>query len=109
MVSMTTAEKISMLKSLLDISDNSQDDLLAVYLTMAKKEIIAWHYAPNTSITEVPADLEMTQIQAVVAGYNIRGAENQKNHNENGINRTFKFTDMVQYIRANVSGYAKLL
>ena len=106
---MTDNEKLTMLKTILGITDNSQDTLLGVYLTAAKKEIIGWYYSPNTTETEVPSNLEMVQINAVVAGYNIRGAENQKVHNENGINRTFNYTDMVQYIRNNVPGYAKLL
>lgn len=106
---MTDNEKLTMLKAILDISDNSQDTLLNVYLTMAQKEIIAWHFAPDTLVDSVPTDLEMIQVNSVVAGYNIRGAENQKNHNENGINRTFNYTDMVQYIHSNVSSYARLL
>lgn len=106
---MTDQEKLSMLKTFLDINDTSQDATLTVYLSAAKQEIIGWHYAPNTLVDNIPANLEMTQIQAVVAGYNIRGAENQTVHNENGINRTFKYSDMVLYIHNNVPGYAKVL
>ena len=106
---MTDSEKLDMLKAFLGITDSSQDDTLAMYLIAAQKEIIAWHFSPHTLVDYVPADLEMVQIQAVVAGFNIRGAENQKNHNENGINRTFHFTDMVQYIHNNVSGFAKVI
>lgn len=98
-----------MLKTFLDITDDSQDTLLTTYLTAAEKEIISWHYSPHTLVDSVPPELEMIQIQAIVAGYNIRGAENQKTHNENGINRAFHYTDMVQYIHNNVSGYAKML
>lgn len=106
---MTDQEKLSMLKTFLDINDTSQDATLTVYLSAAKQEIIAWHYAPNTTVSAVPTELEMTQIQAVMAGYNIRGAENQTVHNENGINRTFKYSDMVLYIHNNVPGFAKVL
>ena len=108
---MTDSEKLDMLKAFLDIDlqDSSQDDLLAMYLKAAQQEIIAWHFAPHTLVDYIPAEFEMIQIQAVVAGYNIRGAENQKTHNENGINRTFHYTDMVQYIHNNISGYARVL
>lgn len=106
---LTQCDKIAMLKVFLDITDNTQDNVLSVYLTAAKKEIIGWHLSPNSTATEVPEYLEMEQIHAVLAGYNLRGAENQKSHNENGINRTFHYTDMVQYIHDNISGYVKIL
>ena len=106
---MTDVEKLSMLKTFLDISDNSQDATLQVYLSASAKEIIAWHYGNETTKTTVPFEYEITQIQAVVAGYNLIGAENEKAHNENGINRTFKYSDMLQYIRSQVVPYAKVL
>ena len=106
---MTDSEKLTMLKVFLDITDTSEDNTLSVYLSAAGKEIISWHFGNNTTITSVPTEYEMTQIQAVVAGYNLRGAENEISHNENGINRTFKYSDMIDYIRANVTGYAKVL
>lgn len=98
-----------MLKVFLGITDTSEDATLGVYLSAAKKEIISWHFGDNTTITEVPSEYEMTQINAVVMGFNIRGAENETTHKENGIDRIFKYSDMVQYIRCNVTAYAKVL
>lgn len=45
------------------------------------------------------------QIMACVAGYGLSGAENQTAHSENGISRTFKYEDMVAYIRSHVPAY----
>lgn len=106
---MTDQEKLTMLKTFLNLNDNTEDVKLGVYLSASAKEIIAWHYGNNTTITTVPKEYEMTQIQSVVAGYNLIGAENEKVHNENGINRTFRYSDMIQYIRNEVTPYAKLL
>ena len=39
---------------------------------------------------------------AVLAGYNMIGAENQTSHTENNISRAFKYSDMLDYIRNNV-------
>ena len=100
---MTDTEKLNAVKSILGIADTSQDTLIATYLTIAKTEILSWRYSyVENPPTTVPAEYEVTQIYAVVAGYSQRGAENQVSHNENGVSRTFKYADMLDYIRASV-------
>jgi hypothetical protein len=181
---MTSAEKLTMLKSLLNKSGTDSDTLLGSYLTLAQKEIISWRYgstgtpdiakatpsnkywlvrvnAPlfiakltptsgtsyvftysldtlswqyasadvdlsdygityyglpvgaetiTVKYSEVPlVQFDTVQIMAVVAGYGLQGAENQTNHNENGIQRSFKYSDMVDYIRAHVSIFCGIL
>ncbi len=109
---MTNTEKLSMTKILLglDETDTSEDSRLAVYLDASKSEILSWRYSyASNKPYEVPAEYEMTQIHAVIAGYSISGAENQTSHNENGINRTFKFSDMVDYIHAHVIPIARCI
>ena len=109
---MTTADKLTMIKSMLGVSDTSQDALLTTYLTMSAQEIIQWKYSligvPEGK-TDVDAEDEITQIHAVVAGFNMRGAENQTSHNENQIYRTFDANDMVDYVRTHIIAYAKLV
>lgn len=102
---MTTCEKINMVKVLLGIenSDVSEDIRISTYLTVAEKEILSWRYSLSSqNVTSVPAEYEMTQIFAVIAGYSQSGAENQLSHSENGISRTFKHEDMIAYIRSHV-------
>jgi len=106
---MTMMEKIEMIKGLLGISaqDTSEDLRIKVYLTAAEKEILSWRYSLSSQkVTSVPAEYEMTQIFAVVAGYSQSGAENQLLHTENGISRQFKHADMIAYIRSNVLSIA---
>ena len=100
---MTTAEKLAMVKDILRISDTSMDSLLSTYLNIAKSEILGWRYsyAENTP-DDVPAEYEMTQVQAVVFGFTQSGNEGQDVSIENGIHRHFSYPDMVRYIRANV-------
>ena len=109
MALMTDAEKLAMVKTILNIdeADTSEDTRVATYLTIAGREILTWRYSYGT--TEVPADYEMTQIYAVVAGYSQSGAENQRQHTENGISRVFRYADMIQYIRSNVVSLVKVL
>lgn len=99
---MDASEKLTMVKLMLGDEPGLQDKVLTAYLKAAAKEIIAWRYGGNTTITEVPAEYEMTQVHAVVIGYSQRGAEGQTWHSENGTMRTFHYDDMLAYIRANV-------
>ena len=109
---MTGVEKLTMVKSILGIadSDTTEDDRITTYLTASKREILAWRYSYGSKeVTEVSSEYEMTQVYAVVAGYSQSGAENQRQHTENGISRVFCYSDMVQYIRANVVPLCKVL
>ena len=106
---MTEPEKLSMTKKLIDIAsdDTSADTRILAYLTLAEKEILGWRYSYGSAApTSVPTEYEMTQVMAVVAGYTQSGAEGQTTHGENGISRTFKYADMIAYIRANVIPFA---
>ncbi len=108
---MDMTQKLTYIKAMLGITDTSEDSLLTSYLNMAAFEIIQFKYSlvgvPD-GMTEPDAEDAMTQVMAVLAGYNDRGAENQTSHNENQIYRTFHYTDMLQYIRSNIIPYARL-
>lgn len=101
---MTETEKIDMVISFLEDDSMVSEDKLSVYLEAASKEIIAWRYSYSgqSAPEEVPPEYEMTQVHAVIAGYTQSGAEGQSSHSENGISRTFRYGDMLHYIRANV-------
>lgn len=102
---MTCYEKLSMLKTLLKIEDNTLDDTLTVYLQLAQHEILSWmytHYADIPENAEMPSKYDGIQIQAVIAGYNLQGGENQFKHSENGVVREWHYSDMVEYIHAHV-------
>ena len=104
---MTDTEKLAMLKVVLGIgaSDNSQNELFNTYLSMSKSEIINWmyvNYADVPTDPTMPDKYDIVQVNAVVAGYNIQGGENQYKHVENGITREFHYSDMVDYIHAHV-------
>lgn len=106
---MSNEEKLAMLKTLLSAEEDApSDELLSTYLTMAKKEILNWLYVRSEVpewVIEVPSKYEMVQIQACIAGFNMIGAEGQTWHSENGIARTFKYSDMLVYIHSHVQPY----
>ena len=109
---MTTADKLAYIKAMVGITGTAEDALINVYLTLAAQEILNWKYSligiPE-GLTDVDTEDEVVQIHAVIAGYNIRGAENQTSHNENQIYRTFDANDMVDYIRNKNIPYAKVV
>lgn len=92
------------------ITTTDHDRLLLSMANLAKTELLSWRfsYAPDLMPAdgEVPDDLVGVWISSVVAGYSIAGAENQTAHSENGVSRTFKYSDIVNYIRRNVIPYA---
>ena len=106
---MTTAEKLAMVKDILRISDSEMDSLLTTYLNMAKSALLGWRYSSSADAPlEVPAEYEMTQIQAVINGFTQSGNEGQLVSIENGIHRHFSHEDMIGYIRANVIAIANV-
>ena len=106
---MTTDEKLAMVKTIMG-PDAPDDETITAYLNYAKAEILQWRfsYNPDAMPEDVPADNEITQIQAVVNGLTQRGMEGEITSIENGIHRHFGFPDMTRYIRANVIHYAKV-
>ena len=93
---MTTAEKITTVKAL--VNDSSlTDDLVTVYLTKAENAIRNRMYPFNLPKDEdgneitfvVPAKYEMIQCELACNYILKRGAEGELIHNENGINRTY--------------------
>ena len=107
---MTTANQIATIKSILGITDNSEDERIATFLTVAKSEVLSWRYNDRAEeVEDFPVQYEMTTIYAVVAGYSQSGAENQTSHGENGITRAFKYSDMIEYIHAHVIPIVKVV
>lgn len=103
-----------MVKAILriDSTDTSEDALITTYLDMAAQEILGWRYSnanPENVPEVVPAEYEITQVQAVINGYTQSGVEGQVLSIENGIHRHFNYSDMVEYVRAHVIPVAGVL
>ena len=103
---MTDAEKLTMVQTLLDDGGTLPSvEKLEAYLDLAEKEILSWMYHLVGGVPEnvtIPTRYDVTHVYSVVAGYTHAGAEGQKTHNENGVNRTFIYSDMLDYIHNNV-------
>ncbi len=99
---MTDADKLTLLKNVLDIATLDQDVLLTTLLSFASQKILDRAYPYNTVITVVPARYELKQIEIAVYLYNKRGAEGQTAHNENGINRTYESADVPESLMRGI-------
>ena len=111
---MTDAEKLNSIKILLEDGSGYMptDETLTEYITLAKKEILAWMYhlvgGVPEDVTEVPAKYETIQIYSVIAGWTHAGAEGQIVSIENGVHRHFSYTDMLDYIHNNVLPFVRV-
>lgn len=106
---MTLDEKIDLIMPLLD-DDSISGEKIEAYLTLAEKAILSRRNANSgKKLTSVPEEFEYIQIQAVINGLGISGAEGQTAHSENGISRTFKYADMIDYIHRNVPEYVGVI
>lgn len=92
---MTTEEKITIVKTLTNESDLT-DELVTVYLSKAEKAIRNRMYPfslPKENGVEiafvVPEKYEMLQCELATRYLQRRGGEGEITHNENGINRTY--------------------
>ena len=79
---MTDAEKLTVIKTLLDDGgEMPSDEKLNTYIQIAGQEILAWKYhligGVPEEVTEVPAAEDVTHIYAVVAGYTHAGSEGE--------------------------------
>ena len=83
------------LKALLGITDDSQDDLLNVYLAFAKEKMLnrIYPYVSDVSSLEIPARYTNLQVEIALYMYNKRGGEGEVAHNENGISRTYESSE----------------
>ena len=110
---MTQTQKVETLRALLSNDETApDDDVLAVYLSVAEHEILSWRYSFSEDVTVpqcCPPEYEMTQIYAVLAGLTTSGGEGETAHSENGISRTFRYPDMMSYVRANVRPICKVV
>lgn len=96
------------LKTLLEISDDTEDILLNLYLDIAKQKILDRLYPfDNTKLT-IPTRYELKQIEIAQYLYLKRGAEGQVTHNENGINRTYENADVPESLMRGIVPYCGL-
>lgn len=92
-------EQLQRLKLMLNVYD--EDELLSLLLTQAGEKIVRAVYPyQDTSNMEVPPRYGFLQLEVAERMYNLRGAEGEKEHIENGVHRTYE--SIEDFINNNV-------
>lgn len=85
---MTYEERISAIQTM--IGEDIDDDLLSIYLRQAIQKILNHRYPFGTSKTDIEPRFEQDLLELTIVLFNQRGAEGQRSHNENGVQRTWR-------------------
>ena len=104
---MNNTATLNKIKAILSTTDVA-DEVLEVYLDMAKNEILIWTYGRDTELTDVPMWLEPIAIMAVVIGVNGNGTEGDKADTIDTVSHDFKYAEMLEYIHENAPSYVKV-
>lgn len=88
---MLETEKIEMVKSM---TGETSDGVVSAYLNIAGNKICRKAYPFDPTVTEVPEQYSLLQVEIAVYLLNKRGAEGEAAHSENGISRTYENGDV---------------
>jgi len=91
---MDNTEKLTIVKTLVEIEGDAFDSALTVYLTIAGQKILNRTFPYDSTKTEVPSQYEVLQCEIAAYLWNKRGAEGQTSHSENGISRSYENADV---------------
>lgn len=108
---MNEVEKLTMLRTLLGITDTSSDADLTAYLSLAKSKILNKMYPfgiPET-VTDVPSKYAETQVNIACYLWNKRGAEGETSHTENGITRQYGGSDVPNDMLKEVTSFSEVI
>lgn len=100
---MTDEEKLQMLKQI--VGEGYPESILSTYLTLGAQKIIRRAYPYDHTVTGVPEQYEVLQVE--IAAYLIekRGAEGETAHSENGVSRTYESADVPESLIGSVIPY----
>lgn len=103
---MTNEEKVRMLKHLTDETD---EGVLSTYLYLAEGIVRSKAFPYGDGTEEIPAKYESTLIDIAVYLLNKRGAEGEKTHSENGIQRVYEDGDIPPTLIRRITPSAGVL
>ena len=107
---MTVEKKIDMLRRMLD-GDETDEDILEVYLELAAQKILNRMYPYKDDYTGIEVPDRYVMIQLNIASYllNKRGAEGEVQHIENGIHRNYGSSDVPDAMLKDVYPFAQAI
>ena len=95
MAAMTEAEKIAMVKVLVENDSEATDATITVYLSLAVRKMLERLYPFDTDkeASDLPERYDTLQCELAARLFLRRGSEGETNHEENGVNRNYATVD----------------
>lgn len=92
---MTSAEKIAMVKTLVENDAEATDTVVPVYLNLALNAMLErlFPYDSTKEAEDVPVRYDTLQCELAARYFLRRGGQGEISHEENGINRTYGSVD----------------
>ena len=106
---MTDAEKITMVKTLVESDAEATDEVVSVYLSLACSAMLERLY-PFDSAKEpedIPSRYDKIQCDLAARYFLRRGGQGEINHEENGVNRQYASVDDEDILR-KLTPFAKV-
>ena len=102
---MTDAEKLTILKTMLDSGNTITDDTANAYLAAAAKAVINICYPYGNGTETMPEKYDYEQIEIALYMLNKRGAEGELLHIEAGTHRSFEVADIPTSLRSRITAH----
>lgn len=87
---MTLEEKYNIFNKMLGGDEDVSVEVFEVYLRQARQKILNHRFPYGTSLVEVEPRFEQDELELTIVLYNLRGAEGQSKHTENGVTRHWR-------------------
>lgn len=106
---MTQAEKIAMVKTLVENDADATDTVVPVYLTLSMNKMLErlFPYDTGKDSGDIPIRYDTLQCELAARLFLRRGSEGENNHEENGVNRTYSSVD-DEDILSRLTPFAKV-
>lgn len=91
-------------------ANESEDNLLLIYLTDAESAILNRLYPMEEELNyTLPARYESRVIEIAAYLYNKRGAEGETSHNENGISRSYENGSIPESMLSDIIPFGSVI
>ena len=104
---MLREERHAYIRTMLGGEEEIADEVLDIYLRQAQQKILNHRFPYGTKLVEVEPQYELDMLELAVYLYNLRGAEGQTRHVENGVTREWRTENEILSSIPRMAGIPK--